>query len=320
MLADALNFFFLIPLFYVILYLSRNQNFWKMATMSFLGSGVVICALGIIEYYVPAFSHLIPGLVQAQTEGLHSFSGFTRASFAFWGANPAVLVSALSLPMVFLVPHYFKGWGAKFLAVVFFVIIAVGIYISGARIAWMMFFVTTILISFFAYKYIGLALTAVFWFVVSRFFTAEIWTLILSVTTPLTTGQAIDSSINKRILRQYDAIKLALDHPFGVGWTGSGWVHGDFTQVAANLGLLAGVIFVLWYLTTLFRGWKMYKKRPKDKVFFVLLTSFILAGIILALEGAEVLPQYIMPVWLVWGLIEAYLQSKNKIMDVNEVH
>lgn len=317
MIADALNFFFLVPLFYIILYLSKYPNFWKMATMSFLGSGVLICFLGILEYYVPAFSHLIPGLVQAQTEGLPSFSGFTRASFAFWGANPAVLVSALSLPMVVLVPHYYKGWAAKFLALVFFVIIAVGVYISGTRVAWMMLFLTTILISFFSYKYIGLALTAAFWFVASRFFTADMWTLIVSVTTPLTTGQVMDSSINKRITRQSDAIQLALDHPFGVGWTGSGWVHGDFTQVAANLGILAGVIFLLWYLITLLRGWKMYRDRPKDNVFFVLLTCFILAGVILALEGAEVLPQYIMPVWFVWGLMEAYLQQNKTIQNTS---
>lgn len=320
MIADALNFFFLVPLFYIILYLSRDPSFWKMSIMSFAGIGTLICLFGVLEYYVPAFSHLMPGFVQAQTEGLHSFSGFTRASFAFWGANPAVLISALSLPMVFLVPHYYKGWAAKFLAVIFFFIIAVGVYISGTRVAWIMLFLTTILISFFSYKYIGLAFTAAFWFVVSRFFTADMWTLILSVTTPLTTGQAMDSSINKRITRQSDAFQLALNHPFGVGWTGSGWVHGDFTQVAANLGILAGLVFLIWYLSTLTRGWKMYRDRPKDNVFFVLLTCFILAGVILALEGAEVLPQYIMPVWFVWGIFEAYLQQKKQIMKINEVH
>ena len=118
----------------------------------------------------------------------------------------------------------------------------------------------------------------------------------------------------ERYSRQQDAFQLALQNPLGVGWTGSGWVHGDFTQVAADLGLLAGAIFVLWYLTTLYRALKTYRKCPKDRVFQAILTSFILVGIVLATEGVEVLPQFAMPVWFVWGLMEAYLQQKNSIL------
>jgi O-antigen ligase len=120
--------------------------------------------------------------------------------------------------------------------------------------------------------------------------------------------------MNVRYIRQQDAFQLALQNPMGVGWSGSGWVHGDFTQVAADLGLIAGVIFLMWYLTTLYRAWKTYRKYPQDRVFQAILTSFILAGVVLATEGVQVLPQFAMPVWFVWGLMEAYLQQKNSII------
>ncbi len=159
---------------------------------------------------------------------------------------------------------------------------------------------------------------AVFWVIASRFFTAQVWNLVRSVTTPLTTGQFLDSSMLVRYTRQEDALQLALQNPLGVGWTGSGWVHGDFTQVAADLGLLAGAIFLLWYLATLYRAFKTYRKYPEDRIFQAILTSFILAGILLATEGMEVLPQFAMPVWFVWGLMEAYLQQKNSIISGSE--
>ena len=83
MIADALNFFFIIPLFMIVLYLSRSPGFWKSATIAFLASGTMICLLGIIEFYSPQFRNLLPGLLQTDVEGLVSFSGFMRASFAF---------------------------------------------------------------------------------------------------------------------------------------------------------------------------------------------------------------------------------------------
>lgn len=311
MIADALNFFFLVPLFMIVLYLSKTPGFWKSASMVFLASGTMICLLGTVEFYFPQFRSLLPGLIQTNVEGLGSFSGFTRASFAFWGATPAVIVSALALPMVWLVPEFHKGWVAKFFAFIIIVILGIGIYISGTRAAWLMVFVASILLAYFAFNISGILVSAVFWFVASRFFPPEAWKLILSIFIPLRYGQILDSSIQKRVIRQQDALQLAIHNPLGVGWSGSGWVHGDFTQVAANLGILAGIIFLGWYLLTLYRAWIMYRKYSRDKVFQAILISFVLCGVVLATEGAQVLAQYIMPVWFVWGLMEAYLQQKS---------
>ena len=190
-----------------------------------------------------------------------------------------------------------------------FVILGFGIYISGTRDAWLMVVGAVIVLAYMSWGFVGFSVSVVFWGIISRFLPQDAWNLIFSLYTPLASGQIVDTSLQKRVLRQQDAFQLAVNHPFGVGWTGSGWVHGDFTQVAANLGILAGIIFILWYLHTLYRAWETYRKNPKDWMFQAILASFILCGVILATEGVQVLTQFVMPVWFVWGLMEAYLQK-----------
>ena len=311
MFSDALNFFLLIPLFMIILYLAGEVRFWKSAALAFLGAGALIAFLGTLEFYFPSFRSLLPGFIQTDVEGLRSQSGFLRASFSFFGANPAVLISALSLPMVWLVPKFYPGKTAVLTSLVLAAILVVAIYISGTRAAWLMAFIASLLLAYFGRGWMGLGLGVILWGIASRFLPAEAWNLIFSLTAPFASGQIVDTSLQKRFSRQEDAFQLALQNPLGVGWAGSGWVHGDFTQVAANLGLLAGIIFLLWYLQTLYRAWKAHRKYSQDRLLQALLTAFVLCGIVLATEGVQVLTQFVMPIWFIWGLMEAYLQRKN---------
>ena len=149
MLSIALDFFFILPLFWIILYLSRTPGFWKSATLTFLGSGILISLLGALEYFSPQFRSILPGLVQSNQEVLTSESGFLRASFAFFGANPAVLISALALPMVLLVPQFLKKRIGLLFSILFLAILGVGIYISGTRTAWIMALVASFLLAYF---------------------------------------------------------------------------------------------------------------------------------------------------------------------------
>ena len=120
-------------------------------------------------------------------------------------------------------------------------------------------------------------------------------------------GNFLDTSTNSRFLRYSAAIELVKSHPFGVGWGRSGWVHSDFLQIAANLGILAGGLFFIWYISTLGITWKQLAKRPSDHLLFGLLISFCLVGTILVFEGVHVLTQYVMPVWFIWALVELRL-------------
>jgi len=310
MLSEALNFFFILPLFLVMLFLSRYPQFWRRAALTFLGSGIVIALFGALEYFVPPFRALLAGFAPSEEAGIVSQSGFIRASFTFFGANPAVLISALAVPMVGVIPVYFKPRAARFMSLAALAILGVGIYISGSRAAWLMLLISSILMAYFYLKIPGVGAVALFWVLASRFLPASAWNLLLSISTPLASGQFLDTSMEKRFVRQQTALDLAWQNPLGLGWTGAGWVHGDFAQVAANLGILAALVFLAWYLFTLYRALKVYRNNPHDRLFQALLTGFVLAGFVLATEGVQVLPQYAMPVWFVWGLMECYLQRR----------
>ena len=159
MLSDALNFVCLIPLFMIILYLAREPGFWKSATISFLLAGALISFLGTLEYYSPQFRSLLPGLIETNVEGIGSPSSeFLRASFAIFGANPAVLICALALPMVWLVPKFYQNKIASFISFALIVVLGIGIYISGTRDAWLMTLVTSLLLAYFWMKWLGLAI------------------------------------------------------------------------------------------------------------------------------------------------------------------
>ena len=128
-------------------------------------------------------------------------------------------------------------------------------------------------------------------------------------------GKPTDSSAADRKQRAIDAIELLRDQPFGNGWAAAGWVHSDFIQVAANLGIVAGLIFAGAYSATLLRLWRRFQVRarfPADgDLTFALLLSFTTAGGILAMEGVEVLPQLVLPVWFVWVLVEVFLRQNS---------
>ena len=122
----------------------------------------------------------------------------------------------------------------------------------------------------------------------------------------------VDSSSLKRSTRIEDAFRSIQKNPFGLGWSGSGWVHSDFMQLAANLGLLAGVIFFLWYLKRFKELWRCcrVKQGRRDPLGVSLLLSFFALGAIFCMEGVQVLPQTMLPAWFVWCLAEVWLRQQ----------
>ena len=133
----------------------------------------------------------------------------------------------------------------------------------------------------------------------------------------LVTGnpQHNDTSGIKRWGRITAAFADTLNQPMGHGWGASGWVHNDFVQVGANLGLLAGLLFAGAFLFTLCRLLRrvLVPSVPDDlHLGLALLLSFIGAGGVLGMEGVEVVTQLVLPVWFVWVLVEVWLRQQPK--------
>ena len=119
-------------------------------------------------------------------------------------------------------------------------------------------------------------------------------------------GFQADSSAEDRLHRIENAWQLFLKEPlWGNGWGQSGWVHSDLLQIAANLGGVALLVFLLWYGATFVKVWRVYKSRTEPWVRdeSVALLTFLVGFIfILGTQAVIVLPQMIHPMWLLFAL------------------
>jgi hypothetical protein len=129
-------------------------------------------------------------------------------------------------------------------------------------------------------------------------------------------GNPIDHSAQDRKERALEAVNGIIESPFGRGWSSAGWVHSDFLQVAANLGIIAGLIFLAGYFYTLMR---IVREMPtwlrataQGDLGLSLLLSFVGAGGLLAMQGVEVLPQMVLPVWFTWSLVDIWLRQTSE--------
>lgn len=120
----------------------------------------------------------------------------------------------------------------------------------------------------------------------------------------------MDSSSVKRTHRAEEAFTFALQNPLGGGWASSGWVHSDFIQLAADIGLLGSGIFILWYLKTLLALIRQYIK-TSDTLTLALIGAFFIIGAQFLFEAIYVLTQLIAPVWFIWAMAEIKLRNPN---------
>jgi hypothetical protein len=133
-------------------------------------------------------------------------------------------------------------------------------------------------------------------------------------------GNPIDHSAQDRKLRAIDAINDSLDTPFGKGWSGAGWVHSDFLQVAANLGIIAGLVFLGGFIYTMMRLCRQLPASLRGgdgDLGLTLVLSFIAVGGLLLMQGVQVLPQMMLPVWFVWSLVENWLRQTSEARQLS---
>jgi len=132
------------------------------------------------------------------------------------------------------------------------------------------------------------------------------------------TGQIdtrFDSSGNERLNRAKIALASIASRPLGTGWGSQGWVHSDFLQISATIGIIPGVIFLFAPLFLLLRSYRCYFRAiPEQKtVFFVLCGLLIFIIISISFNGNIFLVQSGAPLFLLWALTYAYIEKYNNI-------
>ncbi len=313
MLNEFRAFLLLVPLMIVGLAVLQRKRYWRYLLLAFFFASTWIALMGVIEYWFPEVTKLFPAFMSQPTP-VTTADGFMRAQFSFWGGAPATFVCVLALPGAIALASWWPQWFQRAAIIIASALQIVAIYIGGYRSIWLLLLIQVVIACLLRIRKGGAAvalLCLVVAFAGYQFIPKTSERAFSGIAA--LQGRPIDSSAMDRLDRVQGALNQVYASPFGSGWSTAGWVHSDFLQVAVNLGVIAGVIFFLGYIFTLLRlGQRLLpylRSGEHGDLGFSLLLSFVAAGGLLAMEGVEVLPQFVLPVWFVWVMVEVWLQQ-----------
>jgi hypothetical protein len=314
MMNECRDFLLLVPLMIVTSVVLQRQRYWSYLLVAFYVTATWIAFMGVAEYWFPGLKSMFPAFMTAPKAEL-TVEGFARAQFSFWGGAPATFVCALALPAALFMTSIWRNWLPRTLILAAALLQLLAIYIGGYRSLWLVVLIQVLVGCTLRLKKHGFIVALVFLVVAvggNQFIPKSDERVSSGIAA--FSGAPIDHSAQLRWDRASWAINDVQESPFGKGWSAAGWVHSDFLQVAANLGIIAGLIFLGGYVHTLVRlvrrTIKGFSSTEEVDIALSLLLSFVGAGGLLAMQGVEVLPQMILPVWFIWSLVDIWLRQK----------
>jgi hypothetical protein len=304
------NFVLLIPLYLSAPRVLATISGWRAVVLALTGVSVWISAMGLLEHLVPSVATALPGFMGNPNP--FDAGGFQRASFSFYGSPIAVFICVMVLPLSLVSWQWWPTPKARIATVLGAILQLAAIYISGYRSIWLLAALQFGVIVLMKRQIVLGVLAVAVAFAGYQALPKETQDRLHSLGSVLQgRPDAVDTSGKKRWDRAQDSLAFAFEQPTGHGWAVSGWVHSDFLQVAANQGIVPGAIFLGAYLLTAIRLGRrtLVKTLPPDLAAlpFPLFLSFVAVGGILLYEGVEFLPQTMLPVWLMWSLVDTLL-------------
>ena len=320
-LLEFKNAILLLMIFFVIQHIQIKKVHIIRLLKIYLFSATTISILGINEFLFPSFMSSLFGY---QIEFQHNNNNliFNRLAFLFWGSHLAANLIPPVFPILLLLKVEKDPIASNNSFLTFLVIINLfAIYLSGNRISWLV--LTVLLIAtIFQFKgsllpnmksYILLITISFVVYIYSQPVEGRYISTFKALTGEIDTR--FDSSGGVRLARAKIAIASIASHPLGTGWGSQGWVHSDFLQISATVGIIPGVIFLFVPLSILLRCYRCYLTAiPEQKtLFFVLCGLLIYIIISLSLNGNIFLVQCGTPLFLLWALTYAYIDKYNNI-------
>lgn len=321
MLNEFRDFLLLVPLMIVSSVVLARKAYWRYLLLAFFIVGTWIALAGVVEYWFPGVQKLFPAFISAVKPEVGA-DGFMRAQFSFWGGSQATFTCVLALPGAIFLATWWRGWMPRAAIVAAAVLQIMAIYIGGYRSIWLVLLIQVLGACVLRVKKHGVAVALLVLAVAigGYQFIPNTNERIITGLAALQ-GNPTDHSAQDRKYRALEALNEAFESPFGGGWSSAGWVHSDFLQVAANLGIIAGFIFLGGYLYTLLRlvrQMPIWLKATADgELGLYVLLSFVGVGFLLAMQGVEVLPQLVLPVWFVWSLVEIWLRQNSSAKELS---
>jgi hypothetical protein len=59
------------------------------------------------------------------------------------------------------------------------------------------------------------------------------------------------------------------------------------------------------------------KSTAQGELALYILLSFVGVGFLLAMQGVEVLPQMVLPVWFIWSMVEIWLRQNSSAKELS---
>jgi hypothetical protein len=320
-LLEFKNTFLLILIFFITCHLHFSKSYLVRLLKYYLLAASLISIMGIIEYLFPSFMSSIFGFQISSINASESIF-FSRLAFLFWGSHLAANLIAPVFPILLLLKVE-KDSIVKNNYILFFLVIInlIAIYLSGNRISWL---ILTILLIATIFQYRGSLLPYMksYAVLVTLTFVAYVYSQPVEgryiSTFKALTGEIdtrYDSSGGARMARAQIAIDSIVEKPLGTGWGSQGWVHSDVLQVAASVGIIPGIIFLIAPLFLLFRLYRAYliTSINDQTAFFVCCGLLIFVIISMVLNGNIMKVQSGAPLFVLWAIADGYLSSYKQV-------
>ena len=320
-LLEFKNAILLLMIFFVIQHIQIKKVYVVGLLKSYLFSASIISSLGILEFLFPSFMSSLFGF-QDESVFIGQTIIFSRLAFLFWGSH----LAANLIPPVFLILLLLKVEKDPISSNNFFITFLVlinlyAIYLAGNRISWLVLtvFLIATISQFRSYllpnmkSYILIITISFVVYIYSQPVEGRYLSTFKALAGQIDTR--FDSSGGERLNRVKIALASIASHPLGTGWGSQGWVHSDFLQISATIGIIPGVIFLFVPLFLLLRSYRCYLRAiPEQKTVFFVLCGFLIYIIIsISLNGNIFLVQCGAPLFLLWALTYAYIEKYNNI-------
>ena len=298
LLQEFKNFLVVIPIFYLVQWFIRDRRHLERVSNLLILVGTYIALLGMLDFFLPGLSRSIandPGVSPVFLAESYAGNTFARVGFIFFGNFTAgfVIFSFFGLT----VHHFFRALGKENRqAALFGALIMIqlfGMYLSGFRGLW--YAVVGFILAY------GLVRTRAVILLVSGLvaipFLPE--NFMRRFASLFVAGEADSSQLGRFELAQSALDSFYRSPIFGVGLTGSGYVHSDLIQIAANLGVFAVLTLGTWWGDLLLKAWRLQRRRDWHGDYAAALFATLVGNlIVLAGEGTLAFLQLIAPIWL----------------------
>lgn len=304
---DLITFSLCLPVVFVLHNLVTSKTEYRRIETIIAITVLLMSIPGLLEY-VQAYAAKDASRVHVRY--VSSFVGFIGAQFSLWG-TPTISYALTPIVLLLLGPLFDHDAARqqRWLCATALLFGTAAILASGQRGAWIGFVVGIVAFAFFArrFRLLTVASVAVGWLLLPDQVRA---TLLALLDPSLETGY-YDSSAIGRYLCIQGALQQIRQAPWlGWGWAGSGWVHSDVLQLAANLGIPMTIgLFWVWLIPfvrllktnrELLMLWK--RSATYDVQLAALLASVLSAVVVLSSEALIVISVLSLPVWIVIGL------------------